>query len=343
MTLPISKDQFITVGENIHATRVLLRTGRRVLNLDDGTESIPFKNSDDSEALLTVPEWFKKTQPYEQNQIKHFLIAFMKGISDDPLEQNEGKAYIHSEIRKQVHAGAKYLDINVDEVHYDLDIQKQAMRWAIRTVQEFSPIPPSIDSSNSEIIYEGLKEYDGRAGRPLVNSLSLERPEVLDMVIEYNAPVIVLATGESGMPENEDERVENAGKIIDQALSRGVAKKDIFCDAVIFPISVDPQYGNHYFKAVTRIRKEFNAIHIGMGLSNISFGMPKRKLIYRVFIYLAIEAGIDSGLIDPLQTKLTDVFNLDLDSQGVKLAIDMLEGRDDFCMNYIQAFRDGLL
>ena len=244
-------------------------------------------------------------------------------------------------------AGSRYLDVNVDEVHYDLDTQKRAMRWTVETVQRCSPIPPSIDSSNSEIIAEGLAAYDGRAGRPIVNSLSLERPEVLDMVREHDGRVIVLATGEAGMPEDEDERVDNARAVIDLALSGGVAVEDIFCDAVIFPISVDPRYGNPLLRGRQDHQgKEFPGLHIGMGLSNVSFGMPNRKLINQAFIHLAIEAGIDAGLIDPIQTKLSDVLSLDTGSERVRLAmfvLDMLEGRDDFCMNYIQAFREGRL
>jgi len=338
-----SPNQFNIVGENIHATRILLRNGRRIKLLEDGTEAVPFRGDDEKHRYLTVPDWFKKTQPYEQGQIKHFLIAIMKGISDDPSEREEGASYIRSEVRKQTISGAKYLDINVDEVHYDLETQKRAMRWAIDIVQESSQVPPSIDSSNSEIIAAGLSEYDGRAGKPLVNSLSLERPEVLDMAKEYDTRVIVLATGAAGMPENDDQRVENANSIIETALSGGIPKDDIFCDAVVFPISVDPQYGNHYFNAVSRIRAEFGNLHIGMGLSNVSFGMPNRKLINQTFIRLAIDAGIDSGLIDPIQTRLEDVLSLDMESERVKFTIDMLEGRDDFCMNYIQAFRDGRL
>jgi 5-methyltetrahydrofolate--homocysteine methyltransferase len=338
-----SPDQFNIVGENIHATRILLRNGRRIKLLEDGTEVVPFRGDDEKHQYLTVPDWFKKTQPYEQGQIKHFMIAFMKGISDDPTEREQGASYIRSEVRKQTRFGAKYLDVNVDEVHYDLETQKRAMRWAINIVQESSQVPPSIDSSNSEIIAAGLSEYDGKAGKPLVNSLSLERPEVLEMAKEYDARVIVLATGEAGMPEDDDQRVENANSIIETALSGGISKDDIFCDAVVFPISVDPQYGNHYFNAVSRIRDEFGNLHIGMGLSNVSFGMPNRKLINQTFIRLAINAGVDSGLIDPIQTRLEDVFSLDMNSERVKFTIDMLEGRDDFCMNYIQAFRDGRL
>ena len=119
-----SPEEFTIVGENIHATRVLLRNGRRAKTLDDGTEVVPFRGPNGERRMLNVPEWYKSTQPYQQNQIKHFLIAMRKGIEDDADEREEGKAYIQYEVRRQVRAGAKYLDINPDEVHYDLETQK---------------------------------------------------------------------------------------------------------------------------------------------------------------------------------------------------------------------------
>ena len=339
-----SPEKFTVVGENIHATRVVLRNGRRAVTLDDGAEAVPFKGESGEQRYLTVPEWYKSTQPYEQGQIKHFLIAMMKGISDDPAEQDQATAYLHYEVRRQTAAGASYLDINADEVHYNLETQKRAIRWAVETVQEVSPIPPSVDSSNSDIIAEGLAVYDGRAGRPIINSVALERTDTLDMIKKHNARVIAMATSGTGMPQNAEERLENTNAIMEQMQSRGVALNDIFVDAIVFPISVDSQNGNSYFDAVRAIRKAYgNELHIGMGLSNVSFGMPKRKLINETFIHLALEAGIDSGIIDPIQTKLGAVFELDTESEPVRLASDMLLGHDDFCANYIQAFRDGTL
>jgi 5-methyltetrahydrofolate--homocysteine methyltransferase len=337
-----SPNQFTVVGENIHATRVVLRNGRKTVKLEDGSEAIPFTDTSGAQRHLTIPDWFKRTQPYQQGQIKHFMIAMMKGISDDHEEQKEGRAYLHQEIIKQVDAGAQYLDINVDEIHYDLDIQKRAMRWAVDTVQALSPIPPSIDSSNSVIIAEGLAAYDGRAGRPIINSVSPERPETLDMAVSTDARVIIMATSVSGMPQDSNERVENAIALVDQVVERGISVKDIFIDAIIFPISVDGQNGNHYFETVRRLREKYgDEIHIGMGLSNVSFGMPERKLINQVFIRLAIDAGIDAGLIDPVQTSLDAVFALKTESVRAQYASDMLLGKDEFCINYIAAYRNG--
>ena len=339
-----SPDDFTIVGENIHATRVLLRNGRRAVSLDDDTEAVPFKDASGEERYLTVPEWFKSTQPYEEGQIKHFLIAMMKGIGDDPAESEEAEAYIAYEVGRQVRAGAGYLDINVDEVHYDLDIQKRCMRWTVEAVQKVSPVPLCIDSSNAEIIAEGLDACDGRTGRPMLNSVSPERPETAHMVKEYNARAVVIATSGSAMPANADKRVENTRVLVEEVQSKSVPLSDIFVDAVVFPISVDTGNGVHFLDAVKTIRGTYgDDIHIGMGLSNVSFGMPSRKLINQTFIQLSLEAGIDAGLIDPIQIKLRDVIDLDTASEPVALARDMLLGNDDFCLNFIQAYRDGRL
>ena len=339
-----SPEDFTVIGENIHATRVVLRNGRRAVTLEDGAEAVPFKDESGEQRFLTVPDWFKKTQPYEQGQIKHFLIAMMKGIGDDIEEREEGAAYIRAEVGRQARNGADYLDINVDEVHYDVEIQKRAMQWTVETVREFSDVPPCIDSSLSEIIAVGLEAYDGRAGRPLLNSVAFERLDCLDMAKDHNARIKVMATSAEGMPADDAERVENVNGILEHVRAKGVSLDDVFVDGIVFLISVDAENGNHYFNAVRKLREIYGAgLHIGGGLSNVSFGMPMRRLINRAFIYLALEAGIDSGIVDPVQTKIGSALDLDTGSEAVGLAIDMLLGRDDFCMNFIQAYRDGKL
>ena len=339
-----SPEQFTIIGENIHATRVVLRNGRRAVTLDNGTEAVPFKGDSGEQDYLTVPDWYKRTQPYEQGQIKHFLIAMRKGIDDDPDEREQGAAYIRYEVGRQARAGASYLDVNVDEVDHDVGVQKKCMKWTVQTLQEVSPVPPCVDSSLSEIIAEGLAAYDGRAGRPLVNSVALERLDALDMALEHNARIKVMATSPTGMPQDTDERVANAKAIVDHVTSRGVPLIDVFIDAIVFLISVDSQNGNYYLDAVRALRETYGSdVHIGGGLSNVSFGLPKRRLINDTFIYLALDAGIDSGIIDPIQTKLGSVLEMDTDSEPAKLALDMLTGHDDFCVNFITAFRDGRL
>ena len=339
-----SPGDFTIIAENIHATRVVLREGRRVRVLDDGTEAVPFKGESGEDLYLRVPESFKSTQPYQQGQIKHFMIAMQKGISGDPVEEAEGAEYVRYEVRRQAAAGAHFLDLNADELSYRVEVQKEAMAWLVRTVQEVSPVPLSVDSSNPEIISSGLAEYDGRSGRPMVNSVALERLETLDLVKQHDARVIVTAAGAGAMPQDADERVANVEQVMEAVGSAGIPLSDVYIDCLVFPIAVAPEYGTHYLDAVGRVRELFgHEVHITGGLSNVSFGLPQRKLINDTFIHLGLEAGVDSGIIDPIQSKIGKLFDLDDDSEGVHLAREMLLGRDDFCVNYIKAWRDGRL
>jgi cobalamin-dependent methionine synthase I len=345
MTAVVTKpEDFAIVGENIHTTRIVLRDGKRHRTLDDGAEIVTYTDPEGNPATMSVPDWYKSTQPYEQGQIKHFMIAVRGGTGDDETQQAEGRAYVQAEALRQIKAGAAFLDVNVDEVSYKLDIQIACMRWMVNAVQEVSTVPLSIDSSNAEIIAAGMAECDASLGRPMINSVALERPEVFDLVVEHNGRAIITAAGESGMPSDANERVANVTRLIEEATKRGIGLSDLFVDLLVFPISVDGTYGRHFLDAVEELRRRYGTeLHVTGGLSNVSFGLPMRKLINDTFIRLCIESGADSGIIDPIQSKVDQVLALDLTDDRHAMAMDMLEGRDDFCMNFIGAYKKGRL
>ena len=339
-----SAQDFVIIGENIHATRVVLLKGIRVSTLEDGTEAVLFAGESGQQLSMPIPESYKKTQPYQQGHVKHYMIAVNKGLTEDPEEQAQGEAYVKYGVRRQENAGARFLDVNVDEVSYRLEVQIQAMEWLVKTVQEVSSLPPSVDSSNAEIIAAGLAQYDGRAGRPMLNSLALERPETLDLVEQHNARIIVTAAGAEGMPADAAERVDNVKQLMDLVEARGIPLDDVYIDGLVFPISVAADYGRHYLDAVTELRQLYGTeVHITGGLSNVSFGLPQRKLVNLAFIHLALEAGIDSGIVDPVQCDIQAILDLDIESEPIRLAREVLLGEDEFCVNYLQAWRAGRL
>ncbi len=339
-----SAQDFVIIGENIHATRVVLLKGIRVSTLEDGTEAVLFPGESGQQLSMPIPESYKKTQPYQQGHVKHYMIAVNKGLSEDPEEQAQGEAYVKYGVRRQENAGARFLDVNVDEVSYRLEVQIEAMEWLVKTVQEVSSLPPSVDSSNAEIIAAGLAQYDGRAGRPMLNSLALERPETLDLVEQHNARIIVTAAGAEGMPADAAERVDNVKQLMDLVEARGIPLDDVYIDGLVFPISVAADYGRHYLDAVTELRQLYGTeVHITGGLSNVSFGLPQRKLVNLAFIHLALEAGIDSGIVDPVQCDIQAILDLDIESEPIRLAREVLLGEDEFCVNYLQAWRAGRL
>ena len=344
MKLEGREGEFIVIGENVHTTRVVLRKGRLVVENPDGVEAVRYYDTRRRRRYLAIPDDFKRTQDYEEGRVKHVKIAVQAAMSGHAPHSEHGLEYLHRMVRRQVDAGADYLDLNVDEVSLRLDEQKKAMRWLVGAVQEASPVPISVDSSNVETIGEGLAACDGRAGRPLLNSASLERLEALDLALRFNARVVVTAAGESGMPQDAEERVGNASRMVDAALSRGIAIEDIFVDALVFPISVDGGFGNHCFEAIRRLRARFGpGIHVTGGFSNVSFGLPCRRLINDVFTILAIEAGADSGIVDPVTSSPQRVFTMDRETEPYRLAEDMLLGRDRMCKAFLRAFRKGAL
>jgi len=343
MKLNERKHSFTTIGENIHTTRVLLRKGRRITNNPEGVESIVYINLDGQTCYLPIPETVKHTQDYEEGRIKHVKIAIQAAMSGN-LHAKEGLNYLHYLVQRQLSAGADFLDLNVDEVSLKLSDQKKAMQWLVRIVQPMSTVPVSVDSSNIEIIEAGLKVCQTQMGRNLLNSASLERVEALDLARRHNTKSILTAAGEKGMPQNERERLDNASRMIDAALSKGIALEDIYVDVLVFPISVDAEFGYHSLETIRQLRAQFgSAIYITGGLSNVSFGLPCRRRINDVFILLALEAGADSGIIDPVTSNLDRVLSMDRQSRPYQLTEKMLLGEDQYCKNFLQAFRKGEL
>ncbi len=334
----LGEREFIVIGENIHATRVVLRKGKRVVAAPGGGEAIRYTGSQEETRYLAIPEAIRKTQDFEEGRVKHVKIALQAAMAGDA----EGMEYLRHLVRRQVEAGADFLDLNVDEVSLKFAEQKQAMQWLARAVQQMCQTPLSVDSSRLETLQAGLEAVSGR--ECLLNSASLERLEALELARGHNARVVVTGAGEKGMPQSAEERVANAGRMVEAALEKGFPPEDIYIDPLVFPISVDAQFGNHCLEAIRQLRARFGAqIHITGGFSNVSFGLPCRQLVNEVFLLLAIEAGADSGIVDPVASGLGRVFSLDRESRPCRLAEDMLLGRDFNCKNFLRAYRKGEL
>ena len=335
---------FVVVGENVHATRVLLRRGKWVMTREDGAEVIRYTDFEGQHHDLIIPEKIKSTKDYDEGRVKHIKIAIQKAMSGESVEREEGINYLRWVVERQLAAGVDFLDVNVDEVSLSPQKQRDAMQWLVGVVEEMSPRPLSIDSSDADNIEAGLKAYTGKAGRPLLNSASLERISALDLVMAYGSEVIVTASGVEGMPEGTEQRVEFASKMVDAAVAKGVPLSRIHVDALVFPISVDGRFGLHYLDAVKTIRDKYGPeIHVTGGLSNVSFGLPKRKIINDVFINLAAEFGADGGIVDPVASRLERVFSIDWDIDAYRIAREMLLGQDEHCANYLAAYRNKTL
>ena len=338
----MNRRRFTIVGENVHTSRIVLRKGKR-FTTRNGVEGVPFDSVDRTSRLLKVSEQMRRSQAFEEGRVKHIVLAVDAAMGGG-ADAEDGYEYLRRVVADQEEAGAHYLDVNVDEISLKTAEQQAAMTWLVRYVRSVTSLPISVDSSDITIIESGLQATCGGREAPMLNSASLERVEALDLAIEYGAKVIVTAAGGAGMPSSADERVDNASRMVESALEKGIDAPDIFVDPLVFPISVDGSFGLHTLDAIRAIRNRFGPeIHITGGMSNVSFGIPARKLMNAVFMNLAVDAGADSGIIDPVMNPPSAVFTADRDSVPYRLAEDTLLGRDEYCANYIRAWRKGIL
>ena len=336
--------EFYVIGENIHATRVYLLKGKHIVQTDDGREAIQFTDKNNDEKHLYLTEEEKKSQNYAEGRVKHMKVAMQQAMQDSGQQGEVARAYLEWQMQRQVDAGADFLDLNVDEISTRESEQQAAMVWLVEFMQACSPIPLAIDSSNPETIRIGLETYNGVSGRPLLNSASLERISALELAKTHNALVVATAAGSSAMPSGPEERLDHVTRMVEQATAIGIPVEDIHVDPLFFPISVDVQFGQHAFDAIRMVRERFGPeIHITGGFSNVSFGLPCRRLINDVFFILATEYGADSAIIDPVTSNPQQVFDLDRSTNAYQLALAMLMGEDKDCKKYLKAYRKGEL
>ncbi len=234
--------------------------------------------------------------------------------------------------KRQAEAGASFIDCNPGTVGED---EIRDIQWLIETVQAVTDVPISFDTPNSVALQAAFGAYEN-AATPMINSITAEQErldEMLEFVAQSGANIVALALSDAGMPASADDRVETSLRLIDTLTGAGVALDRIFVDPVIAPLSTDATCGCAVLEAVRTIRQQRPEVHITCGLSNMSYGLPERKLLNRVFVAQGIAAGMDSAIMDPLDAQM----------MATICAAEAVAGRDEWCMNYIQASRDGKL
>lgn len=344
MIPPGLRSPFIVIGENIHATRVVRRDGQRVAALPGGRPSLRFTDDAGIERLLPVPDAALDGPVGPSQKVKHVKAALLAGRSGDTFAAALGRDYLRAMARRQAEAGADYLDLNVDEVATDENGRAAAMRWLVEAVEDAAPIPIAFDSSSVAVLQAGLAVGTRRGGLPLLNSATLDRFEVLDLAAGEGCAVVLSATGSAGLPAGADERVANARRLIEAATVRGLRLRDLFVDPLVLPVGMEPEAGGSFLDAVRALRSAFGPeLHLTGGLSNVSFGLPARRLLNDVFIDLAAAAGADSGIIDPIASDLLRVFGQDREARPYRLAADVLTGADPYAGAFLRAFRAGEL
>ena len=217
------------------------------------------------------------------------------------------------------------------------------MRWLVALLWPASPVPLSIDSSNLEIIEAGIDAADRHAGPPMLNSASLERFEALDLAgRDRRRRSIITAAGASGMPSGAAERVEHAAA---DGRQRG-GPLAIQHEPAVHRSARVPDLGRRRVRPSLPRRdprdpRRWPAAHITGGMSNVSFGLPNRRLINDAFLVMAIEAGADSGILDPILNPPERALSPTAPAPPFQLASDVLTGADRNCKAFLRASRAG--
>jgi len=238
--------------------------------------------------------------------------------------------FIQNEAKIQDLAGADYIDVNAGTFVGE-EIEK--LKWIITAVQDATDKPLCIDSPDPNVISAAVPLVKHP---PMINSITLE-PErlegILPIAADRKAKLIALCQSGDAMAETADDKVKIAEKLVEEVTAAGIALEDLFIDPLVYPLSTNVRSAAETLTAIERIMTLFPGIHTTCGLTNVSYGLPARKLINRTFLTAAIQRGLDSAIMDPTDRQL----------YGALKAALAVSGRDDFCMGLIGAFREGKL
>lgn len=211
--------------------------------------------------------------------------------------QNQDKTAVQEWAIKQTQNGAAWLDVNTGASAVD---QVATMKWLINAIQEVVDTPLSLDSTNYDVIEEGLKLCKRPA---LINSCHADRykiERVFPMAIKYNAKVIGLAmTEDSGIPKNAESRVALAMELVAAADEYGLPLDDLYIDPLILPINVAQDHAIEAMETIRQVKLLSDpAPKTVVGLSNTSQRCANRNLINRTMLTMLMACGLDAAIAD---------------------------------------------
>jgi 5-methyltetrahydrofolate--homocysteine methyltransferase len=244
--------------------------------------------------------------------------------------ETKDAGYIRDLARRQADAGAAILDVNGGIP----EREAESLEWLIGLVQEVTDLPLAIDSSDPDVFRHAIPLCKSR---PTINSITAE-PARLDALLpvlkEFRPRVIALCMSPAGPPSGVEDRIATASRLVDRLTGEGgAALDDIFVDACVMPVSTGAEQSAALLDAIGCIMQRFPGVHTSVGLSNVSFGVPARKLMNQTFLMLLMARGLDAAILDPLDRQL--MANL--------IAAEALLGRDEYCARYLRAYRAGKL
>ena len=234
---------------------------------------------------------------------------------------------IRERAKKQAEAGATFLDVcaSVEE-----DVEVETLKWMIDLVQEVTDTPICVDSPSAKSCVAAIP-FCKRPG--LVNSVSLEGNKIdtiFPVIADTDWECVALLCDNDGIPDSVERRMKVFLGIMEKAKEYNIAPSRLHIDPLVVTLSTDQTALTVFAECCRQIKAEYPDIHITSGLSNISFGLPTRKNINQAFMVLAMNAGMDSAIVDPTNKNMI----------GMIYATNALLERDEYCLDYIDKFKD---
>ena len=238
--------------------------------------------------------------------------------------KNEDMDYILKEAITQQDKGAHILDVNVGLPDID---EVAMMEKVVKELQSVTSLPLQIDTVDGKAMERAMRIYNGKPMINSVNGKQVSMDEVFPLVRKYGGVVVGLTIDEEGIPKDAEGRVRVAGKIINEAAKYGIDKKDIVIDVLTMTISSEKDGAKVTLEALKRVREEFG-VRTVLGVSNISFGLPRRPIVNSYFYAMAMQNGLPAGIINPSSEDMMKAYR----------SYNALMGFDENCTNYISTY-----
>ena len=203
----------------------------------------------------------------------------------------------------------------------------------IEQIQEVTDLPIAVDSPSADVILQAYK-FCNKPG--IINSVSMEGDKIdkiFPEIADTDWQVIALLSDDKGIPQTAEDRLRVFKDIMKKAEEYNIKPERIHIDPLVEMLCTSEDGIAMNVEVISTIRKEYPTIHITAAVSNISFNLPVRKLINLGFTVLAMNAGLDSAILDPTNR----------DMLGLIYATEALLGKDEYCIEYIGAYREGLI
>ena len=238
--------------------------------------------------------------------------------------KNEDMDFILKEAITQQDKGAHILDVNVGLPDID---EVAMMEKVVKELQSVTSLPLQIDTVDGKAMERAMRIYNGKPMINSVNGKQVSMDEVFPLVRKYGGVVVGLTIDEEGIPKDAEGRVRVAGKIINEAAKYGIDKKDIVIDVLTMTISSEKDGAKVTLEALKRVREEFG-VRTVLGVSNISFGLPRRPIVNSYFYAMAMQNGLTAGIINPSSEDMMKAYR----------SYNALMGFDENCTNYISTY-----